>query len=127
LTSPRAFLAWSWTASILALCWFPRSLMPVKEAGPGPIGIPHLDKVVHFGLFAVFALLWARATGHQLRRVFLAGCGLAILTELGQMVPVVGRDAGLDDGLADVVGVAAGLGAYLLSRRIGIKAPTPMA
>ena len=115
--SVRSLLAWSWTASILGLCWIPRSMMRSEGIGPGPLGIPHLDKFVHFTLFAGFAFVWAWSIGGKIRAIFLAGVGLAILSELGQMMPIVNRDAGLDDGLADVAGVLAGLGTYALLRR----------
>ncbi len=125
--SLRAVLAWSWTALILGLCWFPRSMMRGAETGPKPYFIPHLDKLVHFGLFFGFAWLWARARPGRVRAVLLAGIALAVLTELGQMAPIVNRDAGFDDGLADVAGVLAGLGAYLLGRRADRRGPTPLA
>ncbi len=120
--SRRSFLAWSWTMVILALCWTPRVLLPVRESGPRPLVIPHLDKAVHFGIFAVFAFLWMRVGTRPDRtgRVAAAGLLLALVSELGQLMPFVGRDASLADGLADSIGVALGIVAYRLSqRRVG--------
>lgn len=131
--SARRFLAWSWTALILGLCWFPRSMMRGTETGRGPLGIPNLDKLVHFGIFFGFAYLWAGTAGGRLRAVLAAGVALAAISELGQMMPFVNRDAGWADGLADVGGVAFGLGAFVLARRMAhrrdrsgtaIKAPS---
>src|SRR5947199_867458 len=80
----RSFLAGSWTIVILALCWFPRFLMPVQETGPRPFFVPNFDKLVHLGIFAVFAVLWMRAGPPigKAGRVFLFGLALAVLSEL---------------------------------------------
>ncbi len=125
--SIRASLAWAWTALILGLCWFPRSMMQRSETGPDPFPIPHLDKLVHFALFLGFAWLWARVGGDRPLRVLLAGVALAAISELGQMAPIVNRDAGLADGLADVAGAVAGLGAYLMIRRARRGRSAPIA
>jgi hypothetical protein len=119
----RAFLAGSWTMVILALCWMPRFLMPVKETGPRPFFIPNFDKLVHLGIFVVFAVLWMRVGPPigKVGRVFLAGLALAVVSELGQEVPIVSRDANLMDAVADVVGVGAGLIAFRLMGRLGAK------
>ncbi len=41
--------------------------------------------------------------------IALGGLVLAVVTELGQLVPFVGRDAGVDDALTDFAGAALGL------------------
>ena len=88
--------------------------MPVTETGPRPFFIPNFDKLVHLGIFAVFAVLWMRAGPPigKARRVFLFGLALAIISELGQELPIVSRDANLMDTVADMVGVGVGLLAY---------------
>src|SRR5436305_15349121 len=103
----RSLLAASWTVVILALCWFPRFLMPVKETGPRPFFVPNFDKLVHLGIFAVFAVLWMRVGPPigKSGRVLLAGLALAAISELGQELPIVSRDANVMDALADAVGV----------------------
>src|ERR1700716_2726133 len=100
----RSFRAWSWTMVILVLCWLPWFLMPADETGPRPFFVPNFDKLVHLGIFAVFALLWMRVGPPigKAGRVFLAGLALAIISELGQELPIVGRDATVMDGVADV-------------------------
>lgn len=108
----RAGLAWSWTLVVLVICWFPRFAIPrVEEEGYHLFGIPHLDKLIHFGIFAVLAFLWLRVAPSLSRasRVFLAGLALAVVTELVQELPIIHRDAGWLDGAADAVGLAAGL------------------
>ncbi len=124
--SPRALLAGSWTLVILALCWLPRSLLPVREHGPKPEFVPNLDKAVHLGIFAVFAVLWMRAgtSGSRAGKVLILGLALAVVSELGQNLPIVNRDAGLPDGLADALGLLVGLAAYAFAPRSGGTRPT---
>ena len=125
--SPRALLASCWTLVILALCWIPRTLLPVNERAARPFTIPNLDKLIHMGIFAVFAVLWMRV-GDSPRRgrwVLVAGLALAILSELGQEIPVVNRDASVADGLADGLGVVAGLVGYEVARKILSRRAVP--
>jgi hypothetical protein len=77
---------------------------------------PGVDKVVHLSLFLVLALTgrWA-----GLPRGALAG-GLVLYaagSEVVQGLDVVGRDASVADGVADVIGVLAGLLLWQLARR----------
>ena len=112
----RKFLAGSWTLVILGLCWLPRSYMPVRERGPRPFFVPNLDKLVHLGIFAVFAFLWMRgrprppASGPP--EFSSPAWPWPIISELGQELPVVSRDASVMDGVADVLGVALGIVGY---------------
>ena len=128
MRSPRTVAAWAWTALIFAACWMPRQLVPEGQGKSSPFAIPHLDKVVHFGMFAGFGLLWAIARPGRARWIAAAGVLAAAATELGQLMPAVGRDAGLDDGLADVAGVAAGLiaAAVLARRHPALRAESPV-
>ena len=77
-------------------------------------GVPHVDKVVHFFLYAVLGLLAARAveapTG-RLRPLLLtlaAVVAFAALDEWHQTF-VPGRSADVADWAADVIGASAGL------------------
>jgi VanZ family protein len=129
--SHRVALAWSWTVLILALCWCPGNLLPVPETGLRIQFTMNLDKLVHFGLFAVYAYLWARADGQpglaNPARVLLAGLFFTVISELGQLMPFVGRDASVEDGIADMIGVVLGLMAFaMLPARIKVpSAGTP--
>lgn len=108
-----AKLAIVWCVLILAACWTPRNVLPVHEpAGPTPIGY---DKIVHFGIFAVlgFLVTGAARRGRALA-IAAATCILVVVvSELGQTLPIVGRDANVLDGVADLLGVAVGIGAAL--------------
>jgi VanZ family protein len=108
----RLAAAVAWTLVIMLLCWLPKRV--VRRAARVPwFGIPHLDKVVHAGIFVVFAILWLRALKARGRSgyawVALGGLFLAVLTEVGQLIPWVGRDASVEDTLTDVAGLVVGL------------------
>ena len=106
----RKHFAWFGTVLIVALCLWPKNLLPTSEtSSKNP---PHADKVVHLAMFAVFGLLWMRV--HPSSRstamfVFLAGVGLAIGTEVAQGLPLIARDPDPLDALADVVGTVVGI------------------
>ncbi|MHB1559252.1 MAG: VanZ family protein [Isosphaeraceae bacterium] len=107
----RITLASLWTAVILVLCWAPREYVQEAEENTPWFAIPNFDKVVHWGIFVVFAVLWLRTSGSRTRylTVALAGLGLAVLTELGQLLPRIGRDASVADGITDLIGLTLGL------------------
>ncbi len=69
--------------------------------------LPHVDKVVHASIFAVFGLLWLRVIPGRKRYILVAlgGVALALITEVVQSLPIVGRDGELADGLFDTLGV----------------------
>lgn len=119
-----------WTLLILAVCWLPLPMFPLGDGGEHPKRFPHLDKVFHAGIFAVFALLWLRASSARIRfvAVVLAGIALAAITEYGQSLPIVGRDGDVADGMSDVLGVLLACPLALhLSRRGGVEPPVAAA
>ena len=73
-----------------------------------PSAPPGVDKVVHLSLFLVLALTarWA-GVGRQVTAVSLFV--YAVASELLQGTDLIDRDAELLDGVADAVGVLAGL------------------
>ena len=81
------------------------------EEGSSWFDIPNLDKVVHWGIFVVFTVLWLRLGTSRWRYAWVAlgGLALAVVTEMVQTLPWIGRDGGLDDGITDVIGVVLGL------------------
>ncbi|MDB5351852.1 MAG: hypothetical protein JWN86_3099 [Planctomycetota bacterium] len=97
-----------WIFLILAVCWTPANRMPIPERQPL---VPHLDKVIHFGMFAVLGLLagWAGILRGRTIMLVALGVGLAITSELGQATRFVARDADVWDALADIVGAVCGL------------------
>ena len=47
-----------WTLAIMAVCWLPLAMFTGGDGGEHPRLIPHFDKIVHAGIFAVFGILW---------------------------------------------------------------------
>jgi hypothetical protein len=116
------FLAILWTILILVGTLMPQGdWVQGVERGGRWIQIPYFDKVVHFTLFAGFVVLWWLASDSPRARlvaILAAGLALAALTELGQAIPFLKRDAGLDDLAADLAGcVLAAAGVLWLARR----------
>jgi len=110
LKSFRVAAAVIWTILILVLCWLPARFVHKVEHGSWFFDVPSLDKVVHCGIFVVFSILWLRL-GHSRRTilaVILGGFALGTLSELGQLIPFVNRDAELFDLVTDCVGVLIG-------------------
>ena len=122
---PRAAIAWLWTLLVFVLCWTPRQYVPEGQGRSTPFLFPHFDKLVHFLLFAGFSFLWLWAGPMKARVIFWTGVAAAILSELGQLTPIVGRDATWLDGAADVVGVGAGIVAYHLVRNRFVMSGRP--
>ena len=100
------------TLLVLFLCLLPRAWMGPED---NIHLIPHADKLVHFGMFFLFAFLWARAAepGNAFKaRLFLIAAAvvlLAIATEWAQGLPIVDRDPDRFDALADTIGGFVGL------------------
>ncbi len=103
----------------------------IEEFGSGwLLGIPHFDKVAHFGMFAgwmglSFWLLrtcYARPRRAAIAGLFAAGALYAIFDELSQ--PLVGRETSLADFCADVGGlIVAWLLIALCQRRLAHPRP----
>jgi hypothetical protein len=111
----RRLLLWTailWTTLILIGTLLPARSLPETGSGSGfsLLDLPYFDKAVHFALFFGFGVLWILATGAQSRaRVLIAGLALAVLTELLQTIPAIGREAGWEDVAADALGLALAL------------------
>jgi VanZ family protein len=110
-----------WTFLIMAICWLPIGMLTPGGGGEHPRAFPHLDKVVHAGVFTVFGVLWLLSIPGKSRFlvVLAAGAALAGATEYGQSLPIIGRDADVADGVADVVGVALAFPVFLVLLRRG--------
>jgi len=117
-----------WTVMILALCWMPRSVVATAGEETRLFKIPNFDKLVHLSLFVGFAFLWLKASIGPRRYlyVFLGGLALAVGSELGQLSGFVNRDARLDDGVFDMLGVLLGFAAYRLVDRREAIADAPL-
>ena len=107
----RLAMASIWTIVILVLCWMPRSVIEEVEEGSSWFEIPNLDKAVHWGIFVVFAVLWLRIGTSRWRYAWVAlgGLAMAVVSELVQLLPSIGRNADTDDGITDMIGVVIGL------------------
>lgn len=107
----RLATALVWSVLMLVMCWLPRGVVHEVQDGSSWFKIPNFDKVVHGSIFVIFAVLWMRvsARGDRAFWVLWAGCMVAVLTEVVQELPMVGRDASFADGLADLAGLVIGL------------------
>ncbi len=107
----RFALAMLWTLVIMGLCWMPGGWVQQVEEESSWFEIPNLDKVVHWGIFVVFAVLWLRAVATRWRYAWVAlgGLALAAITELVQNLPAIGRDGEMGDVITDLIGLAIGL------------------
>ncbi|WP_317042065.1 VanZ family protein [Reichenbachiella faecimaris] len=84
--------------------------------------MPHLDKLVHFGLFFIHALLMALALDvkKEYLVIFSLGVILAVVTE-GLQTFVPSRQTDLLDGIADVCGTTLGMIFVYLVQNQGVK------
>ena len=107
----RIAMAVLWTLAILFMCWIPGEWVEVVEGESPWLQLPDLDKVVHWGIFVAFAVLWLRTTNSRWRYawVALAGLALAVISEVVQNIPMLRRDGEIGDAITDFIGVAIGL------------------
>jgi hypothetical protein len=107
----RIAMAVLWTSVIFFLCWMPGKWVQEVEEGSPWFQVPDLDKVVHWGIFVLFTVLWLRTGTSRWRYAWVALAGLAVaaITELVQMIPAIDRDAEVGDAITDLIGVAIGL------------------
>ena len=108
-TTKTTWAAIIWTVLIFVICWTPSRNLPISEHAPSFLKLIHADKIVHATIFAVFGFLWRRGTTAPSSIILAAGVALAVITELGQGTPFVGRDADVWDGLADILGLILGI------------------
>jgi VanZ family protein len=121
--SKRGFVWFQLPAVLWALLIFGSSSVP-GWVFPH-VNIPHLDKVVHFFYYFVFALLVARASRHQsrfddLRRFslvlsFLLATAYGVSDEVHQLF-VPDRTADPQDLLADMAGAMAAVAVLWIYR-----------
>ncbi len=100
-----------WTIVILVLCWMPGFVVQDIERDSSWFQVPNLDKVVHWGIFVAFTVLWLRTSTSRWRYacVALGGLAAASITEVVQNLPAIGRDGEVGDAITDLIGVAIGL------------------
>ena len=95
------------------------SVVVLFAPSSGPAGgVPHLDKVVHAGVFGLLVVTGVLRSGHP-RAVVLAAAGYAVLSEVVQHVALPGRTGDPTDVVADVTGALLGLlVVVLVTRRV---------
>lgn len=115
--------ATAWAILILVLCLMPGSALPAWHWAD----LFSVDKLVHFSLFLVLAVLLAQ--GITLRTAgrttlispvllaFLLAAAYGAFTELMQQLPALGRRGDLNDLLANALGAA--VGAVYFHRKLG--------
>jgi hypothetical protein len=111
VTIYRVTAAVLWTLIILTLCWLPQYVVQEVEKDSSWFQVPNLDKLVHWGIFFLFAILWLRVgtTPWRFLWVALGGVVLAVVSELVQSLPIIRRDASIGDGVTDCIGLLLGL------------------
>jgi VanZ like family len=99
-----------WTLVIVTLCWTPGAVVHKLEYGSF-FQLPNLDKVVHGSIFIVWSILCYRVAPSRRMTwiVILGGVALGVLTEVGQLMPSVGRDCEFYDMVIDCVGAVIGV------------------
>jgi hypothetical protein len=103
-----------WTLAIMVACWLPSENLPEQgDSGFWLFDLSFFDKLVHFSIFGVFAVLWSLAAPGRAntKKIIAGGLVLAVLTEIVQAIPAIGRQTDFDDGLCDIAGVLVGLAA----------------
>jgi VanZ family protein len=104
LTGQRLAIGWSLVIFLL-LC------IPGDEMSKGFFLFPHIDKLVHFTLFAFFAFLWGAAKPFHLKQkeysstlIFLSGTIYGIALEFVQQLPFISRSFDYYDMIANSAG-----------------------
>ena len=106
-------LSIGWALVIIALCSIPGPSLPDSE-------LLSFDKVGHFGMFFIGALLWLWTWPYDTGRVLLVGLALSVGTEVYQgLAPFLGRSPDVLDVVADLAGLVAGTGVLLWIQRRG--------
>ena len=110
----------TWTTAAL-IAWvvvvFFVHVVPIDPNKARTIDIPHFDKLIHFSLFLVLALLALRRRVAYPRPMSSSAVGWIILTccvygialELFQPLAGTHRSSDVADGIADVLGVLTGV------------------
>jgi hypothetical protein len=104
LTDRRLAISWSLVIFLL-LC------IPGDEMSKGFFFFPHIDKFVHFTLFALYAFLWGKAKPFDTKQknfpsilIFLSGVAYGIALEFIQLLPFISRSFDYYDMIANSCG-----------------------
>jgi len=99
-------LAVGWTLLILLLICIPARSVTEKFSL-----IPYIDKLIHFILFGIFAILWGKVSlkehdnkYYSSHLIFIAGTLYSVILELLQQLPFIDRTFDYYDILANTAG-----------------------
>ena len=102
-----------WSLIIVALCSLPGENLP-------NVDIISIDKLAHFGIFAIYSWLWMLSSSASFeqasKRVIIPGLAFAGLTEIYQGLIPFGRDPEVLDVIANAAGLLAGVWAFRVGR-----------
>lgn len=112
-----------WALIIFILCAIPGEDIPDPH-----LNIPHLDKVVHFGMFFIMSLLLNCILEHKFKIKLLSIYTISVLVSLiyGGSIEILqhyffNRGGDVWDLLADIIGGIAGCFCYPLAKRLLLK------
>lgn len=108
-----------WMAVIFILC-----AMPSQEVPDPGIDLPHLDKVVHFGMFFILSLLMRQKFEYRkydLKTIYVIMIGFSFL--YGGLIEILqhnffNRGGDVWDLLADIAGAVGGCLSYPTVRKL---------
>jgi VanZ family protein len=107
-----------WIAPILwGMLLISLSLMPGGQGNILLFGIPYIDKIAHFGIYAIWCFLILYAWKGNSRRselarmwiTFLVAAMTGVLLEFGQATLTMGRSFEIADMVANAAGALAGV------------------
>ncbi|MBN2892811.1 MAG: VanZ family protein [Bacteroidales bacterium] len=106
-----------WTIIVFILCLLPGSNLP--KTG---FHIPHFDKIVHFGMFFIFSILFnyekkAERNSNSLVIILILSLLIALSTEISQLLFTTTRQFDLLDLSADLLGSIVGYFSYFILKQ----------
>ncbi len=118
----RVYPAVAYGLLILALSSIPGESMP-------PLSWLSLNKLIHVGEYAIFAIILVRVFSGQYRGLLKAGLAALLVATLygafdeSYQMLIPGRDSSLWDWLADLLGAVIGISAYTTWQRFNDPHP----
>ncbi len=113
----KYWLSIIWSIIIIIFCSLPSSNIPRNRI----INIPHLDKILHFGIYFILSLLILYETKIKTGKnkiVFILTAVfsfvLGLLIEIEQQYLISSRTGDLYDLLADIIGAISGILFFVL-------------
>ncbi len=103
----RIFSLYSWPSILWTFLILLACSLPGKKIPEAPL-FPHFDKLVHFGLFFVWSILWLLRYPSRWFLVVISGILFGIFIEFYQEWLPIGRSFDWWDAVADSFGTIAG-------------------